>query len=302
VRLAMPRRLVALSVGLVVVATAVIVTVISSVVNRDTVRWTFVWGDNFIGSSGWPPGGWEFDTGQGVFGDGDVAALTSSPANVRLDGQGGLDITAIRHSQSWTSARIQSDNSFAAPVGGELMVTASIKQPDPSRGTGYWPAFWMLGPGSWPTTGEIDIMEDVNASSEHSGTLHCGNLTRRNADETTGPCHEYAGLSSGLLPCPGCQSGYHIYTVVIDRRHETNQQIRWYLDGHVFFTVNESQVGSKPWIAAVDHGFSIILDLAIGGRYPDRECDCQAPSTQTTSKATMSVRYVKIYRGNPGQG
>jgi beta-glucanase (GH16 family) len=54
------------------------------------------------------------------------------------------------------------------------MVTASIKQPDPSIALGYWPALWMYSTGTWPEHGEIDIMEDVNGLSKHSGTLHCG--------------------------------------------------------------------------------------------------------------------------------
>lgn len=288
------RRELALVVGLVV-ATPVVVVLTGSAPSSGTISWSLLWADNFAGPAGQTPGGWKFDIGQ----DGDVAALTSSPANVGLDGHGGLHITAIGHDQSWTSARLQTDDAFAAPVGGELMVTASIMQPDPSSGSGYWPAFWMLGTGSWPASGEIDIMEDVNAVNEHSAALHCGNLTQLNADGTTGPCHEHTGLSSGLLPCPECQSSYQTYTVVIDRRDAANQQIRWYLDGHLFFTVQESQVGSMPWTEAVDHGFSIILDLAIGGRYPDIYCHCEAPNNRTTSGATMSVRYVQVYRGSP---
>jgi beta-glucanase (GH16 family) len=260
--------------------------------------WQRIWVDNFNGpaGSGVNPSVWKYDTGTGIFGTGEIETMTSSTSNVHLDGHGGLDITALGHGQSWTSGRIQTISSgFGAPAGGEMAVTASIRQPDPSVGLGYWPAFWMLGPGNWPETGEIDILEDVNALSEHSGTFHCGNLTQLNPDGTYGPCHEYTGISSGLLQCPGCQTGFHTYTVVVDRRNPADEQIRWYLDGRQFFQVSESQVNEAAWTAAVDHGYSIIFDLAIGGSYPDAVCQCTAPSDQTTSGGTMTVRYVAVY-------
>jgi hypothetical protein len=59
-----------------------------------------------------------------------------------------------------------------------------------------------------------------------------------------GPCHEYTGLTSGLQPCPGCQTGYHDYSIIIDRRNPSKEQIRWYLDGKQFFSVSESTVGA----------------------------------------------------------
>ena len=37
---------------------------------------------------------------------------------------------------------------------------------------GVWPAFWMLGSGTWPQNGEIDILEGVNAAANNSMTLH----------------------------------------------------------------------------------------------------------------------------------
>ncbi|KZM18595.1 uncharacterized protein EKO05_0002374 [Ascochyta rabiei] len=38
-------------------------------------------------------------------------------------------------------------------------------------GCGTWPAFWMVGP-DWPTGGEIDILEGVNAQTNNAMTLH----------------------------------------------------------------------------------------------------------------------------------
>jgi hypothetical protein len=185
-----------------------------------------------------------------------------------------------------------------------MEVSASIRQPNPSSGLGYWPAFWMLGAGfrasgagtsgtmncsNWPSAGEIDVMENVNALSEHSGTLHCG-------VDPGGPCNETTGLSSGLQACSGCQTGYNTYSVIVNRTNTSNESVTWYLNGTQYYTVTESQVGTATWQAAVDHGFFLILDLAIGGSYPDVVCGCTAPSASTSSGAAMSVGYVAVYQ------
>jgi hypothetical protein len=262
-------------------------------------EWTKVWLATFAGraNAGVDTKAWEYKTGRGIFGDGEIETMTSSAQNVHLDGRGNLDITAVGQGSSWTSGRIQTKTSeFVPPPGKEMMVTASIKQPDPGNALGYWPAFWLVNPDtSWPQHGEIDILEDVNGLSMHSGTFHCGNTTHRNADGSFGPCHEDSGLGRGLLPCPKCQEGYHTYTVIIDRRTESNQQIRWYLDGRLYFAVAERQVGRQAWVEAVDHSFSIIVELQMGGSYPNEECQCKTPTSKTTSGGTMSVRYVGVY-------
>jgi beta-glucanase (GH16 family) len=264
------------------------------------VHWVRVWSDSFTGpaGSGISQRSWAYQTGDSGFGNGEVETMTSSPGNVHLDGHGDLDITAARQGTSWTSGRITTRRTFAAPAGGEMMVTASIRLPGPADGTGYWPAFWLLGRGTWPEHGEIDILEDVNGLATHTGAVHCGNLTQRNPDGSTGPCHEQNGLGSGPRPCPGCQQRYQTYTVIVDRRTAAHQQIRWYLDGHQFFSVRESRVGAAAWRTAFDHGLAIILDLAMGGSYPDAVCGCTGPTSSTTSGGTMSVRYVTVYRAS----
>ncbi len=259
--------------------------------------WSTVFSDNFAGASGSQvnSANWKYDTGAGsTFGTGEIETMTNSTSNVYLDGNGHLVIKAINSGGNWTSGRIQTNSAnVGAPAGGELEVTASIEQPNPSSGLGYWPAFWMLGAGSWPSTGEIDIMEDVNALSEHSGTFHCG-------VDPGGPCNETDGIGSGLDACSGCQTGYHTYTVIVNRTNASAESITWYLDGTQFFQVNESQVPVATWQAAVDHNFSIIFDLAMGGGYPNGVCNCTTPTSSTTSGATMSVAYVAAYETSSG--
>jgi hypothetical protein len=258
--------------------------------------WSTVFSDDFTGSAGsGPSASWEYDTGPGSsFGTGEIETMTNSSSNVHLDGNGNLDLTALGSGSSWTSGRIQTTTAnVGAPAGGELEVTASIEQPNPSSGVGYWPAFWMLGPGQWPENGEVDILEDVNALSEHSGTFHCGT-------DPGGPCNETTGIGSGLQACSGCQTGYHTYTAIINRTNASDESITWYLDGTQFFQATESQVGTATWQAAVDHNFSIIFDLAMGGGYPDGVCNCTAPTSATTSGGTMSVAYVAAYSTSSG--
>jgi hypothetical protein len=256
--------------------------------------WSTVFSDDFTGAAGsGVDSQWMYDTGAGSgFGTGEIETMTNSTSNVHLDGNGDLDITALDEGGAWTSGRVQTTSAnVGAPAGGELEVTASIEQP--SGGAGYWPAFWMLGPGQWPENGEIDIMEDVNSLSELAGTIHCGT-------DPGGPCNEPDGIGSGLKSCSGCQSGYHTYSMILNRTDASDESITFYLDGNEYFSVSESQVGTATWQAAFDHNLSIILDLAMGGSFPDGVCDCTAPTSATTSGGTMSVAYVAAYSTSTG--
>src|SRR6266566_4877117 len=164
-----------------------------SAVPAPPAGWTTVFSDDFNGAAGSAPSGtWVHDTGTGVFGTGEIETMTNSTANTHLDGNGDMQITALGSGNSWTSGRIHTNGAIVgAPAGGELMVQASIQQPNPGNGLGYWPAFWMLGQGQWPENGEIDILENVNALNDHSGTIHCGVFPG-------GLCNEGNGIGSGL--------------------------------------------------------------------------------------------------------
>ena len=59
--------------------------------------------------------------------------------------------------------------------------------------------------------------------------------------------------------------------------------------------MTEAQIGTSTWQAAVDHGFFILLDVAIGGGFPNGVCNCSTPVSATSSGAAMSVGYVAVY-------
>jgi len=271
-----------------------------------------VFSDDFTGSAGTglDTSKWLYDLGTsypggaGNWGTGEVESETNSTNNVFQDGNGHLVIRPIRDaSGAWTSGRVETQStSFAAPPGGQLMISASIQQPNPGNGLGYWPAFWAMGAAArpvgatnWPSIGELDIMEDVNGLSDISNTFHCG-------VDPGGPCNETTGIGSGLGACPGCQTGFHTYSVIVDRTNTSAEQLRFLLDGNVRFTVNENQVPLATWQAAVDHGFFVILDLAIGGAFPNAICGCGSPSAATSSGAGMTVDYVAVYQTGGGGG
>lgn len=265
---------------------------------------SLTWSDDFNGASGTglDTGTWKYDTGPGSsFGTGEIETMTNSTANVFQDGGGHLILKALHSgtdpASGWTSGRVetQADN-FGAPPGGIVMMQAAFQQPDvtTTNGAGYWPAFWMLGTPlrtgtPWPTSGEVDIMEDINGRSSLFGTLHCGT-------NPGGPCNESTGLGSGEHACGGCQTATHTYAVQIDRS-VSPEQIRWYLDGTNYFTLNATSVDPTTWTNAVDHPFFIIFDLAMGGGFP--AAFGGGPNSATTSGAQMTIDYVAVYNKAP---
>jgi F5/8 type C domain/Ricin-type beta-trefoil lectin domain len=299
-RTSWPERARAATTALILLAGCLVTVVAAAVTGApaakaDTVPpapsgWTTVFGDNFAGAANSAPAAsnWFYDIGTG-YGTGESEQTTNSTSNVYLDGSGHLVLKATDSNGTWTSGRIESTrDDFQAPPGGKLEMTASIEQPNPANGLGYWPAFWALGSpmrtgGGWPTSGEIDMMEDVNGLNEASQTLH---------DASNSPGH-------ALTACPGagssCQTGYHTYSVIVDRTNTSAETLQFLMDGTVESTITEASVGTTAWQEAIDHGFFIIFDLAMGGNYPDGECNCTTPTSATSSGASMSVGYVAVY-------
>jgi Glycosyl hydrolases family 16 len=278
------------------------------------------WKDDFNGAVGKPlePGKWIYDTGTGYgcagcpsqWGTFEIESMSASTQNVSFDGHGNLLITPVRQADgTWTSGRIETRKTDFAAGDGILRVQAAIELPQTGVGpeaAGYWPAFWMLGDAfrgdylNWPGIGEIDIMENINGRPTDFSTLHCGVAPG-------GPCNEFSGIGK-TTDNATLQDSFHTYAMELDKSVEPNQ-LRFYLDGVNFGTIYANQVPADVWADATDHGFFIILDVAMGGSFPWAECNffphaggCsgstpfpEVVTPNTVSGKPMKVAYVAVY-------
>ncbi|WP_240624672.1 glycoside hydrolase family 16 protein [Aurantiacibacter odishensis] len=139
------------------------------------------------------------------------------------------------------------------------------------QGQGVWPAFWMLPEdevyGGWPLSGEIDILEAVNLGVECAtcedggensilGTLHYGAQV---------PGNEYTNRE---VSAPQVLDGdWHTYAVIWEEGRFT-----WELDGVPYGSIDSSEwwtgASSDP-LAPFDRDFHLILNLAVGGNWPE---------------------------------
>lgn len=137
-------------------------------------------------------------------------------------------------------------------------VAARMKLP---AGAGLWPAFWLLGGGAWPASGEIDVMENVGDSTWVSVALH-------------GP--GYSGdtplVRRTTLPVARDATQWHEYAVTW-----TADSIVFRVDGETVYRVTRDQVAAYGPPAALDSAKYVVLNLALGGTYPAAVNGVQGP-------------------------
>lgn len=186
----------------------------------------------------------------------------------------------------FVSGRIDSREKFDFKYG-----TAAARMMLPP-GQGFWPAFWMMGYGPWPDTGEIDIMEYVGERDWVSSAVH-------------GPdYHGEMGLVNKLyFPTAADAAGWHIYAVDWKR-----DELTFTVDGQTIFRITRPMAEFfGPWV--FDNDKYLILNFALGGTYPFKCNGVQAPyygmPEETVQKikddqAWIAVDWVKVSRDESG--
>jgi len=138
---------------------------------------------------------------------------------------------------------------------------------------GLWPAFWLRPDDSG--IGEIDVVE-LPGGNQYYDKATFG-LFR---DYTPTKLDTRKALPDGALPA----DGYHVYTTEWEPG-----VLRWYVDGHLLWTVTAAQAAWLP--EAFDRGmkFNLRLNVQTGGWLGD-------PDSTTVFPADFLVDYVRVYQ------
>ena len=269
--------------------------------------WVLKWSDEFDGDN-LDPEKWSLEHACWGGGNNERQCYTDREENVELI-NGLLRIVALE--ETFTGPDFPGDtNQRTQPYTSGKAITQGLadwrygrieirsKLPE---GQGTWPAFWMLAATdvyttTWPLHGEIDIMESVNlgarcddctgndGENRTSSALHFGNNfpdNRMTGDQTN--------LASNLNPA----DDYHVWAI------EWGEGIiKWFLDGELYSTkTNESwftAAAPDSENAPFDEAFYLILNLAIGGNFPEPLNETGIADSSLPNQ--LLVDWVRVYQ------
>ena len=269
--------------------------------------WTLQWSDEFDGSS-LDASKWSKEIACGGGGNNERQCYTAREDNVELV-NGLLRIVALEETYTGVNFPIDNSQKTQPYTSGKILTQdladwrygrISIRGKLP-EGQGTWPAFWMLGGSgvyghTWPLIGEIDIMEAVNlgarcddcegsdGENHTSNALHFGNPfpdNRMVVSKTT--------LADNSNPA----DAYHVWAI------EWGEGIiKWFLDGELY-----SSFESEDWFTAADldnpnapydESFYLILNLAIGGNFPEPLNEMGIAESSLPNQ--LLVDWVRVYQ------
>jgi beta-glucanase (GH16 family) len=240
------------------------------------VGYKLLWSDEFNGSSV-NTNYWEYDLGNGGWGNSELECYTDSNATVA---NGYLQIQAKQEnvdylgvSSQYTSSRMNTNGKFSFQYG-RVDIRAKLPvQP------GMWPALWFLGSNygtvGWPACGETDLMELVGSNPDQVvGSIH---WLQGNGQE---------GTLNNNYTLPGgadYSQKFHVFSLIW-----TASQITMYVDDLPYMTASSSSIFSGTWPFDVPQ--FLIFNVAVGGDWPG------PPTAQTVFPQSMYVDYVRVFQ------
>jgi beta-glucanase (GH16 family) len=231
-----------------------------------------VWADEFD-KDGLPDSTkWSYEVGGGGWGNNELQYYTDKRLQNAVVAGGNLTIAALLESyggKSYTSARLVSKLK-GDWLYGRIEISAKL----PS-GRGTWPAIWMMPTdgeyGTWPNSGEIDIMEHVGYDPYvvHA-TTHTNMYNGANGK----------GASTRVTDA---FTKFHVYAV-----DWTPTKMDFYVDNTKYFTLYATS-DYRTW--PFDKRFFLILNIAVGGNWGGAQ-----GVDNTVFPAKMIIDYVRVYK------
>ena len=174
--------------------------------------------------------------------------------------------------RDYTSARLVSKNKGDWKYG-KIDIKAKV-----ASGKGVWSAIWMLPTvnkyGGWPSSGEIDIMENVGFDQDTIvGSAHTLNYY-----------HLIGTHKNGKINVPKPDHDFHVYTL-----DWNEDQYTVAVDGQTYFTFVNERTDYKSW--PFDQEFHLLLNIAYGGDWGGE----QGISPELLP-AKMTIDYVRVYQ------
>ncbi len=240
-------------------------------------NYKLVWSDEFDYKGLPDPGKWNY--AEGGWGWGNNELQYYKPANPRNSyvSDGVLTITVQEEDTTWTrwgttasnhysSARLITEGKASWKYG---KFEARMKLP---RGTGMWPAFWMVPAdnvyGGWPKSGEIDILENYGIEPD---VVH-GSVQTVNNNGTNSV--------SSLTFANRANDSFHVYG--LEWRPDS---LFVSLDGQTYFRYGNSGKGSDSW--PFDQAFTLILNVAV---------QASIQGANTSLPQSLDVDWVRVYQ------
>jgi beta-glucanase (GH16 family) len=226
---------------------------------------------------------WNITNEGGGFGNFEYQYYTNREKNVYVDGEY-LNLNLFKedyNGQDYTSGKITTRDLHSFTYG-KIEVRAKVP-----AGKGTWPAIWMMPNdsvyGTWPRSGEIDIMEHVGYDLNRIyGTIH--------VDEYNGMDGTQRG---GNVVVDTATTEFHVYSI-----EWLPNKIIWSVDGEEYFTYhfaidayNDLEIDQYWRIWPYDQDFYLILNLAFGGTWGAAQ-----GIDETLTEATMQIDYVRVYQ------
>jgi beta-glucanase (GH16 family) len=252
-------------------------------INNLYSEWHLVWNDEFDQPDGSQPNpqNWSYEKGGGGWGNGEAQKYTDTLENSYIE-DGKLVIKAnISTTEGllpeYTSARLVTRGKHKW-LYGRFEFRAKLPY-----GQGIWPAFWLLPQdmkyGSWPLSGEIDIMEMVgHEPGTIYGTIHYGKP------------HQFQGISYELPLGERFANNFHTFALEWEPK-----EIRWYVDGNLYQTLTQwfTSITQGERASPFDQPFYIIIILAVGGQWPGW------PDKTTEFPQYLVIDYIRVYQKEP---